>query len=264
MKECFLCKRKVNHLKKHMKAQHPEEFRRKFPKQKDLKVNRSHTCPVVYLQNFARLSPKYLQKDFTIKTYREPDRKDYLIYAHNKIENSPIFQASLESIGVRTKFYSEKVENYLRQIENSVSREFRKIRKMTTATFVNPFMIFRFMMNQLVRTPKFLQKLEKDLNYLKSMSEEDFNKSLMNFLHVQKPNEVTKKDLVKLHEDMILFNTLEKIYKWSTMTVITNHTQIPFIDPSDALFSSLLLMLEALRFTQHLLVEFIVHSNPMH
>lgn len=85
------------------------------------------------------------------------------------------------------------------------------------------------MMSQLIRTPKFLRKIEKDTFYLKNMSDEEYYESLMFLYGVQKPKEITKNYLLKLHQDMILNNTLEKIYKWSKITLFTNHTSIPYI-----------------------------------
>ena len=84
-------------------------------------------------------------------------------------------------------------------------------------------------MSQLLRTPKFLNKIEKDLNYLKEMSDADYYESLMFLYHVQRPKKVTKNKIQKIQKDMILNNTLEKIYKWSKITLFTNHTSIPYI-----------------------------------
>jgi hypothetical protein len=238
MKKCPLCENQVEHLKKHMKLKHPEEYAKRYLNSNQilndeaLKVKRPHTCPVVYLQNFSRLSPNYLKcfDNSDYKTYQKPDRKDFLIYAHNKIKNEPFFETNLDNIGVRKNFYlSNKIERYLEQIETKVGVEFRKIRSMTISAYVDPFIIFRFMMSQLLRTPKFLQKIEKDTIYLKNMSDEEYSKSLMFLYNVQKPKEITKNILLKLQKDMILNNTLEKIYKWSRITLFTNHTSIPYI-----------------------------------
>jgi len=121
----------------------------------DIIVKRPHICPVVYLQNFSHLSPKYIEKSFTVKTFREPKRKEYLIYVHNKIKNSPVFETSLKNIGVRKLFYSNQIEEYLRYIESQVSIEFRKIREIIDVAYIKTLPIFRFIMSQLVRTPKF-------------------------------------------------------------------------------------------------------------
>ena len=85
------------------------------------------------------------------------------------------------------------------------------------------------MMSQLVRTPKFLRKIEKDLLFLKNMPVEEFKQSIMNAYLVQRPKDVNKEILMKIHENMILYNTLENVYKWSKIVLITNHTHIPFI-----------------------------------
>jgi choline kinase len=61
------------------------------------------------------------------------------------------------------------------------------------------------------------------------MDKEDFRESIMRALFVQKPEEVTQNSLKKIHEDFIMNNLLETIYKWSTITLATNHTDIPFI-----------------------------------
>lgn len=84
-------------------------------------------------------------------------------------------------------------------------------------------------MSQLVRTPKFQQKLQKDLIYLKEMPDKEYNESLMRLYFVQKPKQVTKKYLKRIHEQMIKNNTLEKIFNWSQLTLATNRTNIPFI-----------------------------------
>jgi len=238
MKKCPLCENQVEHLKKHMKLKHPEEYAKRYLNSnqvlsgRSLKVKRPHTCPVVYLQNFSRLSPNYLKKfdNSDYKTYQKPDRKDYLIYAHNKIKNEPFFETNLDNIGVRKNFYkSNKIEHYLEQIERKVGIEFQKVRNLTLSAYVDPFIIYRFMMSQLLRTPKFLNKIEKDLNYLKEMSDADYYESLMFLYHVQRPKVVTKKIIQKIQKDIILNNTLEKIYKWSTITLFTNHTSILYI-----------------------------------
>lgn len=131
---------------------------------------------------------------------------------------------------MRKNFYqSNKIEDYLEQIERKVGKEFQKIRGLTLSAYVDPFIIYRFMMSQLLRTPKFLNKIEKDLNYLKEMSDADYYESLMILYHVQRPVEVTKNKIQKIQKDMILNNTLERIYKWSTITLFTNHTSIPYI-----------------------------------
>lgn len=152
-----------------------------------------------------------------------------MIYAHDKINNSKVFRTSLQNIGVRKDFYSDRVENYLETLESSVGKQFRKIRRMSISTFINPYHIFRFIMSQLIRTPKFQDKIRKDQIYLKEMTMEEFQDSLMWGLFVQKPTQVSKESLVKIHEDFIMNNTLETIYRWSTMTLITNNTDIPFI-----------------------------------
>jgi hypothetical protein len=194
-------------------------------------MKRPHTCPVVYLQNFSRISPKYYEKlkNYTVKTYRKPERNDFIIYAHNKVSNSKIFDTSLQNIGVRKNFYSKRVESYLRVLESKVGKQFRKIRDMTIATFINPFPVFRFIMSQLIRTPKFQKKIQKDQIFLMKMDEKEFQESIMRLLLVQKPKEVTQNSMNKIHEDFIMNNLLETIYKWSTITLATNNTDIPFI-----------------------------------
>ena len=64
------------------------------------KVIRSHTCPVVYLQNFSKISSKYYEKlkNFNVKTYREPNRNEFTINVHDKLSNSKIFNTSLGCI----------------------------------------------------------------------------------------------------------------------------------------------------------------------
>ena len=167
--------------------------------------------------------------NFDKNSYREPKRNEFLIYAHNKIKNSNVFKTSLNNVGVRKDFYSPSVEKYLDSLENSVGKQFRKIRNMTISTFINSSWIFRFIMSQLVRTPKFQEKIRKDQIFLKEMNEEDFRDSIMRGILVQKPEEVTQNSLKKIHEDFIMNNLLETIYKWSTISLVTNNTVIPFI-----------------------------------
>ncbi|NVM19606.1 MAG: DUF4238 domain-containing protein [Candidatus Lokiarchaeota archaeon] len=222
----------MEHLKKHIKALHPEEFNGRYKKDnEDRKIKRSHTCPVVYLQNFAKVSDSYYQKllNFDKNSYREPKRNEFLIYAHDKIENSALFNTSLNNIGVKKNFYSSGVEKYLESLENNVGKQFRKIRNMALSTFINSSSIFRFIMCQLIRTPKFQEKIRKDQLFLRDMNEEDFQRSIMRGILVQKPEEVTQKSLKKIHEDFIMNNLLETIYKWSTISLVTNNTDIPFI-----------------------------------
>jgi len=198
---------------------------------REKEVRRTHTCPVVYLQNFATISARYYEKlkNYTVKTYKKPDRNDFLICTHDKFINSKIFNRSLQNVGVRRDFYSKRVEAYLRILEHQVGKQFKKIRDMAVASFINPFPIFRFIMSQLIRTPKFQDKLRKDQIFLLEIDEEEFQKSIMKSLFVQKPKEVTDISLKKMHEDFIMNNMLETIYKWSTIAVITNNTDIPFI-----------------------------------
>ncbi len=195
------------------------------------KVKRPHTCPVVYLQNFSKISPKYYEKlkNYNVKTFRRPNRNEFMIFAHDKLKNSKIFNTSLQNIGVRKYIYSKRVESYLRVLESKVGKQFRKIRDMTFSTFINPYPVFRFIMSQLIRTPKFQEKIRKDQIYFKEMDEKDFRESIMRGLLVQKPTEVTPKSLEKIHEDFIMNNLLETIYKWATITLATNKTDIPFI-----------------------------------
>jgi len=84
-------------------------------------------------------------------------------------------------------------------------------------------------MSQLIRTPKFQEKIKRDQIYLKEMNQDAFDESLMKNLLVQKPREVSKKSLLKIHEDFILNNLLETIFKWSTITLLTNNTDMPFV-----------------------------------
>lgn len=195
------------------------------------KSRRTHTCPVVYLQNFATISPRYYEKfkNYNSKTYQRPKRNDFLICTHDKITNSKITNKSLQNVSVRNDFYSNQVEAYLRVLEGKVGKQFKKIRDMAVASFINPFPIFRFIMSQLIRTPKFQDKIRKDQFFLMEMEEAEFRDSIMNNLLVQKPKEVTPISLKKIQEDFIINNLLETIYKWSTITVVTNNTNIPFI-----------------------------------
>ncbi len=137
MKECPVCSENINHLKKHMKQNHPQEYKERFINSitnreppKIQKTVRFHTCPVVYLQNFAHFNPSYQKKllNFTDKTYRDPNRNEYLIYAHNKIENSKIFCTSLERIGIKKRFYSEEIDKFIQRIELKAGREFHRVR----------------------------------------------------------------------------------------------------------------------------------------
>lgn len=194
-------------------------------------AKRTHTCPVVYLQNFSKISQSYYDKlqNFNENTYREPKRKEFTINVHDKITNSAISLRTLQNIGVRNYFYSPKVENYLRKLELKVGKQFKKIRRMTTTAFIDLFPIFRYLMSQLIRTPKFQQKIRKDQLFLLLMDDNEFKESLMKFYLVQKPKEVTKNSLKKIHEDFILNNLLETIFKWSTITLMSNSTNIPFI-----------------------------------
>jgi len=218
---------------KKIKKTHPEKSNKRYKAERKEKkiVKRPHTCPVVYLQNFSKISPKYYEKlkNFNIKTYREPSRNEFMIYAHDKLTNSKILYASLQNIGVRKEFYSKRVESYLKVLESRVGKQFRKIRDMSISTFIDPFPVFRFIMSQLIRTPKFQEKIRKDQVYLMEMNEEDFRESIMRGLLVQKPTEVTSKSLKKIHEDFIMNNLLETIYKWSTIILATNNTDIPFV-----------------------------------
>lgn len=52
-------------------------------------VKRNHRCPVVYLQNFAILCPKYAKKlsNYKENNYKPPKRRDYCVYAHDKLRN---------------------------------------------------------------------------------------------------------------------------------------------------------------------------------
>lgn len=212
---------------------HPKKSNKKYKVEKEEKklVKRPHTCPVVYLQNFSTISSKYYEKlkNFDAKSYREPKRNEFMIFAHDKIKNSKIFKTSLHNIGIRKEFYSNRVESYLKALESRVGKQFRKIRDMTIATFIDPFPVFRFIMSQLIRTPKFQEKIRKDQIYLMEMDEVDFRESIMRGLFVQKPAEVTSKSLKNIHEDFIMNNLLETIYKWSIITLATNNTDIPFI-----------------------------------
>ncbi|MBA7590823.1 hypothetical protein ES708_32963 [subsurface metagenome] len=167
--------------------------------------------------------------NFDKNSYREAKRNEFIIFAHDKINNSKIFNTSLQNIGIRKNFYSKRVESYLKVLESRVGKQFGKIRDMTISTFINPFPVFRFIMSQLIRTPKFQEKIRKDQIYLMEMDEEDFRESIMRGLFVQKPTEVTQNSLKKIHEDFIMNNLLETIYKWSTITLATNNTDIPFI-----------------------------------
>ena len=136
-------------------------------------IKRPHTCPVVYLQNFSKISAKYYQKlkSFNVNSYREPNRNEFIIYAHDILNNSEIFKTSLQNIGVRKLFYSDRVEHYLKTLESKVGKQFRKIRDMTLSTFINPYPVFRFIMSQLIRTPKFQEKIKRDQIYLKDLEE---------------------------------------------------------------------------------------------
>ena len=144
--------------------------------------------------------------NFDKNSYREAKRNDFIIFAHDKIKNSKIFNTSLQNIGIRKYFYSKRVESYLRVLESRVGKQFRKIRDMTIATFIDSFPIFRFLMSQLIRTPKFQEKILKDQIYMMKMDEEDFRESIMRGLLVQKPEEVTQNSLKKIHEDFIMNN----------------------------------------------------------
>ena len=145
------------------------------------------------------------------------------------MNNSEIFKTSLQNTGVRKHFYTDQVEHYLKTLESKVGKEFRKIREMTISTFINPYHVFRFIMSQLIRTPKFQEKIKKDQIYLKNMENKEFQESIMRSMLVQKPTEVTENSLKKIHEDFITNNMLETIYKWSTITLVTNNTDTPFI-----------------------------------
>ena len=68
-------------------------------------------------------------------------------------------------------------------------------------------------MSQLIRTPKFQEKIRKDQIYLMEMDEEEYIESLIRLSIVQKPTEITENGLKRLHEDFIMNNTLEQIYK---------------------------------------------------
>ena len=63
-------------------------------------------------------------------------------------------------------------------------------------------------MSQLVRTPKFQEKIRKDQIYLKEMNEEDFQESIMKGLLPQKPTEVTPKSLKKIHFNFLFLKDL--------------------------------------------------------
>ena len=110
MKPCPLCSLRVDHLKKHMKKIHPQDYKVRYKQS----IIRSHTWSVVYLQNFSHLSSSYLEKRFTINMYRPPTRKETLIYVHDKIENGSIHKRSLKNIGVNKGIYSSKVGKVFR------------------------------------------------------------------------------------------------------------------------------------------------------
>ncbi|MFX0029717.1 MAG: DUF4238 domain-containing protein [Candidatus Hermodarchaeota archaeon] len=191
------------------------------------RVKRTHTCPVVYLQNFAKVSPQYYEK---LKYYNQkPKRKDFTVYVHDKIQNSKISNRSLQNIGVRKNFYSPQVEHYLKKLEAKVGSQFKKIRMATRAVFVELLPIYRYIMSQLVRTPKFQEKLRKDQLFLMKMDDKEFQESLMKFMLVHKPIVVTNASLQKIQEDFIQYNLLEANFKRATITLITNYTDIPFI-----------------------------------
>jgi len=235
LKYCPLCNNSVEHLKKHIRKEHPEEYE-KQQKLKKTEVIRNHTCPVAYLQNYSQLSSRYINS----YSLNPPKRSDYLIYTHDKVRNSPIQLISLNNIGIKKRFYYTEVENYLESIEQKVAREFKTIREMNDMAFINPYLVFRYLMSQLVRTPKFQQKLISDLKFLQEMSNEEYNQSLMKLYHVPKPKLVNKEMIKNLQADMIRYNTLEKIYKWSRMVLITNHTSIPLItSDSPTLYNNL-------------------------
>ncbi len=194
-------------------------------------IKRPHTCPVVYLQNFSKISEKYYQKlkNFNVNSYREPNRNEFIICAHDKLKNSDIFKTSLQKTGVRKLFYTDRIEHYLKTLESNVGKQFRKIREMIIAAFINPYHVFRFIMSQLIRTPKFQEKIRRDQIFLRDMDNNEFQESIMRSMLVQKPTKVTENSLKKIHEDFIMNNMLETIYKWSTVTLVTNNTDTPFI-----------------------------------
>lgn len=148
---------------------------------------------------------------------------------HDKAKNSTISNRTLQNVGVTKNFYSPRVEYYLNKIETKVGKQFKKIRSINRITSVNLIPIFRYLMSQLVRTPKFREKLRKDQIFLMQMDEIEFKESLMHKMLVSKPKDVTESYLQKIQEDFILYNLLETTYKWPIITLITNLTQIPFI-----------------------------------
>lgn len=194
-------------------------------------VLRSHTCPIVYLQNFAHLCPKYEKKlfNYTDDTYKPPKQKDFCVYVHDKLANSRIELRSVISIGVKKKFYSDEIEQFVTDIENKVGREFKEIRKSTPITFFDTLPIYQFIMNQLVRTPKFQEKLRKDQIFLKEMDNKKFNESIFRLLSVKKPIKISKKSLQNLQSSMMTSNRLAEMFMWSKLTLVTNYTEIPFI-----------------------------------
>ncbi|TFG25567.1 MAG: DUF4238 domain-containing protein [Promethearchaeota archaeon] len=199
-----------------------------------LSVKRPHTCPVVYLQNFAYLTNSYIKKleNFTPKTYKEPKRNDYFIFVHDKIKNSKIFKLTLNNFGVRKKFYSNKAESFLAEIEGKTGIIFKKIRNIYGIEFFNPFPIFQFIMTQLIRTPKFQRKLFKDQIFLRDMDEDQFNESFFKFSQVEKPKkptEITKNYLREMQEGFIINNTLIGTFNWAQISVATNSSSIPLI-----------------------------------
>lgn len=238
MKECTVCSENVNHLKKHMKKNHPQEYKerfinsitnRKVPKiQKTVKF---HTCPVTYLQNFAHLNPSFQKKliNFTDKTYRDPKRNEYQIYAYNKIEKSKTFCSSINKIPIKKRFYSEEIDKFIQRIERKAGRAFHRIRSLIYINSFNIHPIYDFIMTQLVRTPKFQNKIKRDLEFRLNMDDEEYKMSLSNLALVRKPQKLTNELVRTVQESIIKSNRLLDLFKWSKITMVHNFTKMPFI-----------------------------------
>ncbi len=194
-------------------------------------IIRSHTCPVVYLQNFAILCPKYEKKlsNYTIETYRPPKQKDYCVYVHDKKKNNKLTLRSVVNIAVKKRFYSPVIEQFETEIENKVKKEFKKFRSAKPIGFIEIAPVYQFIVNQLVRTPKFQEKLKKDQIFLKDMDEDEFKDSFFHFANVKKPAKVSKMSLQELQAGIITSNRLSEMLHLSQCTLATNFTDSQFI-----------------------------------
>ena len=193
-------------------------------------IERSHTCPVVYLKNYASESDKYYE-EIKNKGFRESTREDYEIWVYDKHQDRK-FRTNLSNVAVRKKFYSQESEKLFQLFENKVAKEIEKIRGPHLSTeliLIDLIPIFRFMVYQLIRTPKFQKKLLRDQEFLKSMDQETYEKSIMRLAFAKVSEDITKELINNIHEDLIFYNLLEDRYNHFTAVILRNKLYNPLL-----------------------------------